>query len=304
MRRSSVRSALGRPRSLRRGGARAHRIERAGQGGAVVVGVDQTPMSQFALQVAIEASSTHDCPLRIVHAYDRISYIAGYPPAQHARSAAPGRQILDRAVWLAGDQLGADQVSGVQVAGRPLAVLLGQSEGARLLVIGTPTHQVPAATLVGSVGAGLIAAASCPVVVARPYLTPPFPGAAVVAGVDGSVPARQALGFAFAEADARHLPLVAVHCVDTDADAARISRTPADSLWLEQSLAHYTRRYPGVTVMSRRRRGDPARVLANLSLGAPLLVVGARSHGYRTGVVLGSVTQQLLHEACCPVAVI
>jgi nucleotide-binding universal stress UspA family protein len=48
---------------------------------------------------------------------------------------------------------------------------------------------------------------------------------------------------------------------------------------------------------------DPADLVADEArkLGADVIVVGTRGHGRVTGMLLGSVTQRLLHVAPCPV---
>lgn len=59
--------------------------------------------------------------------------------------------------------------------------------------------------------------------------------------------------------------------------------------------------------MPRRRTdtGPTAGLLVEASHHADLLVTGARRHGEgRHGMLLGSVTQALLHHARCPVAVV
>lgn len=49
--------------------------------------------------------------------------------------------------------------------------------------------------------------------------------------------------------------------------------------------------------------GEPAHAIADLAsaFDADVVVVGTRGHGPVVGVVVGSVTQQLLHLAPCPV---
>ena len=52
--------------------------------------------------------------------------------------------------------------------------------------------------------------------------------------------------------------------------------------------------------------GGPARPIAEIAkeANADLIVVGTRGHSAAAGVLLGSVTQRLLHTAPCPVLVV
>lgn len=49
--------------------------------------------------------------------------------------------------------------------------------------------------------------------------------------------------------------------------------------------------------------GNPAQVLMDASEGADLLVLGTRGHGWFTETLLGSVSQDFVHQAHCPVVV-
>jgi nucleotide-binding universal stress UspA family protein len=50
--------------------------------------------------------------------------------------------------------------------------------------------------------------------------------------------------------------------------------------------------------------GHPAQVLIDLSAHGGLLVIGSRGHGAFTGALLGSVSQQCVQHARCPVVVV
>jgi nucleotide-binding universal stress UspA family protein len=65
-------------------------------------------------------------------------------------------------------------------------------------------------------------------------------------------------------------------------------------------------RSPGrsVTVCPQISRGHPVQVLLDAAKGADLLVVGSRGHGEFADALLGSVSQQCVHHASCPVVVI
>ena len=61
----------------------------------------------------------------------------------------------------------------------------------------------------------------------------------------------------------------------------------------------------GTVDVERRVVEDrPAAALVDESRGADMVVVGSRGHGGFTGLLLGSVSQQVAHHAACPVVIV
>ncbi len=68
--------------------------------------------------------------------------------------------------------------------------------------------------------------------------------------------------------------------------------------------ADLTARYPGLTVTTQAISQKPSKALAAASEDAALVVVGTRGRGGFAGLLLGSVSHGVIHEASCPVAVV
>lgn len=281
----------------------------------IVVGIDETPLSQLALRLAIEEARLRQLSVRIVHAYEHLPYavppMQGYPMPFDTSPEPVREQLLASAVATVRGQLGDDRVTSLPVSGRARDVLLDQSYDASLIVIGTRGHRAATTAIIGSVGAALIAHSECPVLIARPYRIEPPSGMGVVVGVDGSAVSDLAIGYAFEEAALRGVPVVAVHCWEPERKPSehRPAKRPPEQLatqehWLVDTLAEYANKYPDVPIVKSLPTGRPDTALVNHSLGAPLLVVGSHGRGGRVGLVLGSVSQSVLHRAYCPVAVV
>ena len=73
---------------------------------------------------------------------------------------------------------------------------------------------------------------------------------------------------------------------------------------LVESLAGWADKFPEVEVRARVIEGHAIKTLAAASADAELLVVGCHGHGVLRGMVLGSVSQGLLHRASVPVAIV
>lgn len=129
----------------------------------------------------------------------------------------------------------------------------------------------------------------------------------IVVGVDGSDASRQALRWAVHEAAARDGMVQAVTAWRWDLPSGLGTtghigdeRERATDL-LEQEVA----RLPaGVPVASQVLEGRPADVLGGAAREADLLVLGSHGHSRVWHTVLGSVAEECIRKATCPVVVI
>jgi nucleotide-binding universal stress UspA family protein len=134
----------------------------------------------------------------------------------------------------------------------------------------------------------------------------------VVVGVDDSAGGRRALRWAAEEAALRGSVLEAVHVVppkDVPSFPGTLPLPSRDDVelagarLLEEQLADIE--VPGLRVDRTVTSGrSPAGVLCERARGADLLVVGARGRGGFAGLLLGSVSQQVVAHAPCPVVVV
>jgi nucleotide-binding universal stress UspA family protein len=130
----------------------------------------------------------------------------------------------------------------------------------------------------------------------------------IVVGVDGSPQSLTALQWAVTEARLRHgrvrmitswyYPPRASPGMDVMGDSSEraAERIQADAL---RTVAA-----EGVDVIGQVVQGTPASALLDSASDADLLIVGSRGHGGFSGLLLGSVSTQVVHHARCPVLVI
>jgi nucleotide-binding universal stress UspA family protein len=62
--------------------------------------------------------------------------------------------------------------------------------------------------------------------------------------------------------------------------------------------------HPGLAVESEVLFGDAGRVISDLGARAGLIVLGTRGRGGFAGLLLGSVSHRVIHEADCAVMVV
>jgi hypothetical protein len=138
----------------------------------------------------------------------------------------------------------------------------------------------------------------------------------VIVGVDDSPPSRVAVDWAARDAARRGVPLKLVFVLQPPVVMAfpDVPMPPSYLQWqegqgaelLERSLAT-VREAAGETpleVTTEMVSGPAVPVLADLSSGAEMIVVGCHGRGALARTLLGSVSTGLVHHAHCPVAII
>jgi nucleotide-binding universal stress UspA family protein len=142
-------------------------------------------------------------------------------------------------------------------------------------------------------------------------------GERIVVGVDGSEGSETALRWAVEEARLRDgvVEVVTAWTYPYVGEAAGMAAFSVDGAELESAAAAVVQSMidavadsgsGSVTLEPRVVRGDAAAALLRVAKedGADLLVVGSRGRGGFTGLMLGSVSQQCVHHAPCPVVVV
>ncbi len=280
----------------------------------IVVAVDGSRASDAAVVWAARDAAMRNVPLTVFHAV--VTPTATYPPVPYPESLAvnledEGRKEIMHAVKIAEDAVAAGHnltISRQLVFSSPAPALVTMSDDAEMIVMGSSGRGLLARGVLGSVSSAVARHANCPVAVLHDDELPDLANAPVLVGVDGSPNSEVATGVAFDEASFRGVDLVAVHAWSD----VTVSDLPALD-WetveeeaqrsLAESLAGWKERYPDVTVHRTVVRDRPARHLAEMAHTAQLLVVGSHGRGGLSGLILGSVSNAVLHAVRIPVIV-
>ncbi|MDP3894680.1 universal stress protein [Nocardioides sp.] len=274
----------------------------------VLVGFDGSIDAQLALRWGMDEAERRKAALHVVVC--RGGRLRAGPATREWAS-----KVAEERAALANDSLGrrghpAEVVTVVD--GPAAAVLIGRSDPGILVVVGSHGHGRIAGSSLGSVSQHVARQAGGPVVVVRPAANPI--SARIVVGVDGSGGSEEALSFAFDRASRDRAALFVVYgwrpaqgvraslgapiSDDVAEEAAEAERL------LAESVAGLADKYPDVEVHREAVAVPAGRALADASYNAAMVVVGSRGRGAFEGMLLGSVSQDVLHHAVCPVAVI
>ncbi len=286
----------------------------------IVVGYDGSAGSQLALEWAAETARQQGKRLSIVHSGDMAK-----DPTLSQEDAATSP--VDEGSERAGAILDPSQIETLAMPGSPASQLVEASKEADLVVVGSHGHGRVRAGLLGSTSYTVAAHAHCPVVVLRgpagdesgaaPKPQRPGPHHNVVVGIDDSEASKRALDAAVevAEREGAVLHVVRVaHARSMEAWAyAETAKGGTDETHeiresAEKSVvdagSQVRAEHPEVIVTTEVLYGDAGQSLADLGATAGLIVVGSRGRGGFSGMLLGSVSHRIIHDAACPVMVV
>ncbi|MEV5010836.1 universal stress protein [Streptomyces sp. NPDC055692] len=276
----------------------------------IVVGVDPDPAHRMAVAWAADEAARRLLPLRPVH-------VEGVPTRGYRKPDVPpsweewnealhkaGKQVLEEVTNFVVARHPQLEVDALLAEGDPVWVLREQSRDATAVVLGS-RHLSRRQEVFGSASLALpvMAHTHCPlVVVPEPEHITQDPAYYVV-GVDGSEHSAAAVDMAFEEAALRGAELRAVFAWEPGPLRIFDKYEPQQECrrLLSEIVAGRHARFPEVDLRHEVVVGHPVQVLTDASAHALGLVVGTRGRGGFTGMLLGSVSQGVLHHAGCPV---
>ena len=317
----------------------SHHVRTAG----VVIGYDGSPESRLALSWAAATARRRGSRLTLLHSVN-LSFIPGFPAFDTSQVEPElqdaAKRLVDDGAMRAGDTLDASRIQTQYWLGSPAAQIVEASADADLVVMGSRGRGRLSGGLLGSTSYAVAAHAHCPVVVVRPghEAGPPADTEAsevasindglpevvrpdathpVVVGFDDSEPAMRAVqaaaDIAMEEgAELRIAHVVQVPSIDSWAyeETAHAGTVHAHSLreHADDALSAAVRlakaKHPDLEVSTEVLYGSPGRAIADLGSTAGLVVVGSRGRGGFKGLLLGSVSHNVIHNAECPVMIV
>ena len=291
----------------------------------VVVGVDGSDQSQAALEWASAEAVRRGVALHIVHALGMPLIVSAYGGPQRFQPTNEMSGQADAVVTSAKEKaeklqpsLAVETVTALEEA--PLA-LIRQSHPHDLIVLGSRGLGSLAALFVGSVSVRVAAQAPCPVVVVPSEGGKPATTKLdrVVVGVDDSKNARRALGLAVDLTAETEGDLLVGNSWEVPFPYDPVAMTaagyqPQDDIFEKQSeelvaelladVMDDQREDVNVQVSVVRTQSNPVSALLEASADADAIVVGSRGRGSVRGLLLGSVSQGILHRSKIPVVVL
>lgn len=278
----------------------------------VVVGVDGSPGSNRAVEYGAAEAARLGTGLHLVHVDPVYAPIASMRPLIPEDLTAGSRAMLETAAAVAAAAAPEVPVHTDLRRGSASQMLSAASEHAQLVVVGRETVPALLRFYLEAVTLGVAARATHPVVSVPPGWAPASGRPRIVVGFKDAAHSTELLLRAFDEAAAREAELTVVHSWQLPGvyDDIIVERAQGDD-WEAEARAGIeailaTRRvdHPEVPVEVRVTHDQAAHALREAAVGADLLMVVRRVHGFPSALHLGSTARDLLHRATCPVEVV
>jgi nucleotide-binding universal stress UspA family protein len=138
-----------------------------GSAPVIVVGVDGSPEAAAALAWAIDEARLRQARLNIVHAFPALVSFFGTTAHEYYPQVEKEAHERFDAILAAAPSMDGLEVAHTIVPGNPAEVLVGESKGATMLVVGSRGHGSFRGMLLGSVSIHSAQLAHCPVLVVR-----------------------------------------------------------------------------------------------------------------------------------------
>ena len=289
--------------------------------GSIVVGTDGSAHAERAVVWAARQARAEGRALDVVHAFGRVGV------GELAWLGTPGldQSVLARALREAGETLVGEareiavlEVPGLDVRTHVLETdardaLVGASDAAHLVVLGSRGRGPLRTMVLGSVSHSVARLARCPVVVCRPPELREGARREVLVGAEGSVASLPVIELAFRQASIHQLPLVVMHSFVDPTLAGRTGEglgppEPSDvvelRMLLSESVAGLREKYPDVEVDLRLSEGLVDQCLLDEAPDVELLVVGRSDVSGWSRIVYSSCALAVLERARTTVLVV
>lgn len=281
----------------------------------VIAGTDGSEAALGAVKWAADFAARADLPLTLLHVIPRLDWhFAGADAPAELGGTAAADGVLAAASEAVRSSHPDLEIRTQAVKGAVATVLADAARSARILVVGAGEHRA-----LGGHAVKIVHRTQCPVLVWRAPVAKrtgkPLP---VVVGIDESEGSARAVAEAFDVARTLHAALTVVHMWDIGAavgmgdlggqgnmdwqllDVLQARQCTA----MDELVAPLARKYPNAHVSKVFQDVSPAKGLTDLSGQAQLVVVGSHGRGRLADSILGSVSQNVLHHAECPVLVV
>ncbi|OBH60288.1 universal stress protein [Mycobacterium sp. E2479] len=281
----------------------------------ILVCVDGSAAAEAAVAWATHEAGLRDLPITLMHAVAPV--VVGWPVGQLYEDMPEwqretAQQVIDQARKVVAANLDDARPAEIRteiIYSSVVPAVVDASKDASMVVVGSQGFGAMGRLLLGSVTAGLLHHAHCPVAVIHSNAAvTPAANAPVLVGTDGSPASEAAIALAFDEASRRGVGLIALHAWSDVGIFPMLGMDWRDSELqgqeiLAERLAGWNEQYPDVHVKRVIVCDKPSRWLLEEAKHAQLVVLGSRGRGGFPGMLLGSVSSHVAQAATVPVIV-